>query len=223
MKLFINDKLVKIVNLNSSTSGNYDVVIKGSEELVSKKLIGNVIVQNAETSQIERLFDLLEVKKLKKLQSISFAVSDKKMIKEFIKDHFKIIKAAGGIVQKDHQILMIYRLKKWDLPKGKLKKGEDPLLGARREVEEECNISVEVGKKLGSTWHSYIRKGKRILKKTDWFLMQCISDENMQPQTEEFIEEVRWMDKKEVKEATNGTYKSIEEIIRQYYKESLIS
>ena len=33
---------------------------------------------------------------------------------------FKVVKAAGGVIENENkQILFIYRLKKWDLPKGK--------------------------------------------------------------------------------------------------------
>ncbi|MEJ7664715.1 MAG: NUDIX domain-containing protein [Hymenobacter sp.] len=66
---------------------------------------------------------------------------------------------------KDGQVLLIYRLGKWDLPKGKLKSDEDVPAGAMREVEEECNIKVELGEKLPSTWHSYAYKGNKMLKK----------------------------------------------------------
>ncbi len=47
---------------------------------------------------------------------------------------------------------MIYRLKKWDLPKGKINKKEIIEEAAAREIKEECNISVKVAKtKICST------------------------------------------------------------------------
>ena len=70
---------------------------------------------------------------------------------------------------KGDQVLMIYRLGKWDLPKGKLKSDEDQAAGALREVEEETNIKLELGEELPSTWHSYAYKGNKMLKKTSWF------------------------------------------------------
>ena len=49
---------------------------------------------------------------------------------------FNIIKAGGGVVNNNkNQILFIYRLKRWDLPKGKLDKGETIRECAEREVE----------------------------------------------------------------------------------------
>ena len=47
-----------------------------------------------------------------------------KLKKAFFK-HFTLIEAAGGILQNhEKEILVIYRLNKWDLPKGKLDEGE---------------------------------------------------------------------------------------------------
>ena len=46
---------------------------------------------------------------------------------DLFKSQFKWIEAAGGVVLNDtNEILLIYRLDKWDLPKGKLEKGEEP-------------------------------------------------------------------------------------------------
>lgn len=53
----------------------------------------------------------------------------------------KFILAAGGLVKNtEDQWLLIFRLGKWDLPKGKLENGETPEAAALREVEEECGI-----------------------------------------------------------------------------------
>src|SRR6476661_1663707 len=47
-----------------------------------------------------------------------------KLKKDFFK-HFTFIEAAGGIVQNDRKdLLFIFRRGKWDLPKGKMEKGE---------------------------------------------------------------------------------------------------
>ena len=63
-----------------------------------------------------------------------------KLWKKF-NQHYKIIEAAGGAVVKDKKLLAIYRLGKWDLPKGKMERGESKEESAIREVEEECGIS----------------------------------------------------------------------------------
>ncbi|MCU0430265.1 MAG: NUDIX hydrolase [Cytophagaceae bacterium] len=218
MKIFINDKPLKLIQYESRNyTEGYDSVVQAAEEITSKKLVGHVIVVNASTLQLERVLRLMEVKKLKKLKAITFSVTDYETYKDFLKDQYKVIKASGGVVRKGEKILMIYRLKKWDLPKGKLKKGEDSLKGAKREVEEECNIRVDVREKICSTWHTYTRKEKRILKKTDWYLMNCTDDSNMRPQLEEFIEDVKWLKKDEALKNLKNSYASIEEVMNQYF------
>jgi ADP-ribose pyrophosphatase YjhB (NUDIX family) len=219
MKLFINDKPVKIISLHEAINKEkFNARFSGKEEIISKKLIGHVLIEDACSAHVERLFKLLDIKKLKKLNSVTLAVKDKETIIAFIKDQFKIVKAAGGLVKKNDKVLLIYRLGKWDLPKGKLKKGEDPVKGAKREVEEECNVKVVVMDKLCCTWHTYIRKGKRVLKKTNWYTMECIDDVDMQPQKEEDIEEVKWMEKKDVRKSLRNSYKSIEKVFERFYK-----
>lgn len=223
MKIFINDKSVKIIGMGSeglaNSSNQYDLVLNSKDEITSKMLVGKVLIYNATHYQIQRFIRLSEVKKLKRLECITFLVPNEELTRQFFKDHFKIVKAAGGLVVKGDKILMINRLKKWDLPKGKLKKKEDSLKGAKREVEEECNIKVEVKDRIGATWHTYTQKGKKILKKTSWYEMSCLDDNNMKPQLKEFIEEVRWMDKKEVKKALKNSYRSIEEVFNKYSKD----
>ncbi|MBK9671561.1 MAG: NUDIX domain-containing protein [Bacteroidetes bacterium] len=68
------------------------------------------------------------------------------------------IEAAGGIVKnKQGQLLFIFRHGKWDLPKGKIEKGENEQDAALREVEEECGIAeLTLQKKLTTTFHTTI-------------------------------------------------------------------
>src|SRR5690606_28134115 len=123
-----------------------------SDLFTSKDLIGDVLIKDADILLIDRIVRLMEVKKLKKLSSLTLVANRKAKLIEHLKDQFKIVNAAGGLVVKDGKILMIYRLGVWDLPKGKLNKREEVEAGALREVEEECNIQVEVVEKLPKTW-----------------------------------------------------------------------
>lgn len=174
-------------------------------------------MHEVEAFQIQALLDLMETKKLKKLYSVTFAVRYLDEAIQFIKDRFKMIKAAGGLVAKDDKMLMIYRLGKWDLPKGKLDKKEKAGSGALREVEEECGLKVALGHKICVTYHSYSLNGNRIMKKTTWYTMQCLSDQRMKPQLEEGITKLQWMNKAEVNEALKSSYPSIAEVFQQYY------
>ena len=68
---------------------------------------------------------------------ISYTRDLKQLWKHF-KSLFKYIKAAGGVIYNDvGEILFIERLERWDLPKGKVDKGESNKEAAIREVEEE--------------------------------------------------------------------------------------
>ena len=217
MNVFINDIPLILKKASEKVyKHEYDLILKSSEHFTSKDLVGDVLIKDADALLIDRLVRLMEVKKLKKLRSLTLVTDKKKRLIEHLKDQFKIVKAAGGLVVKDGKILMMYRLGVWDLPKGKLDKKEKVKEGAVREVEEECNIKVEVLEKLPKTWHSYAYKGKKILKKTSWFLMSCSDDSLMKPQAEEFIEEVRWMTPEEVLSVLPNAYTSIAFIVQHY-------
>jgi ADP-ribose pyrophosphatase YjhB (NUDIX family) len=176
-----------------------------------------VLVKNASVEMIDQFLLFLKQNKFKKLQEITFSVDDYEKVVEDIKKDYTIVKAAGGLVLNEGEVLMIWRLKKWDLPKGKLNKGEKPKKAAVREVEEECNVKVKPGKKICHTWHTYKQNGRRILKKTYWYRMYCIDDSNMKPQLEENIEDIQWMNESELKEAFYNTYPSIRDVFRHYY------
>ncbi len=219
MNVFINDIPLIIKKTSDKISKHkYDVVLDKDGQFTSKDLAGNVLFRDADSALIDRLVRLMEVKKLKKLDSLTLLTEKKDTLIDHLKDQFKIIKAAGGLVVKDGRILMMFRLGMWDLPKGKLNKNEDDTLGALREVEEECNIKVAITGALPNTWHSYAFKGKKILKKTSWFTMQCLDDTYMKPQAEEYIEEVRWMTPDEVLEVLPESYASIQFVIRDYLR-----
>ncbi|WP_426492559.1 NUDIX hydrolase [Hymenobacter sp. 102] len=220
MNVFIND-IPLIIKKNSEKvyKHKYDLILNPEDEFISKDLVGDVLVRDVTDVFVDRLLRLMEVKKLKKLTSLTLLARKKKRLILHLKDQFKIVKAAGGLVVKDGQVLMIYRLGKWDLPKGKLKKEEDPALGALREVEEECSIDVELGDKLPSTWHSYAYNGNKILKKTNWYIMRCLNDALMKPQAEEYIEEVRWMSPQEALKVLDESYASIALVVRHYLSE----
>lgn len=220
MNVFINDiPLVIKKNSEKVYKHRYDLVLNPEDEFSSRDLIGDVLVRDVTDNFVDRLLRLMEVKKLKKLKSLTLLARKKKRLILHLKDQFRIVKAAGGLVVKDGMILMIYRLGMWDLPKGKLKKEEDPGIGALREVEEECNIQVALGEELPSTWHSYAYNGNKILKKTSWYIMQCLDDALMKPQVEESIEEVRWMTPQEALSVLPESYASIALVVRHYLSE----
>ncbi len=108
---------------------------------------------------------------------------------------FQRLEAAGGYVTNpQNQLLVFYRRSSWDMPKGKIDPGETPEQAAVREVQEETGLkNLTLGAFLTHTWHTYREKDERILKCTWWYRMQT-SDTEVTPQTEEDIEEIRWVE-----------------------------
>ena len=107
-------------------------------------------------------------------------------------------------------MLFIFRNGKWDLPKGKVEKGEKVDEAAIREVEEECGVSnVEILNTLPSTYHIYPYKGKNVLKRTYWYSMTCNDSSKLIPQVEEGITEVKWISISALEPVKNNTFPSI--------------
>ncbi len=130
------------------------------------------------------------------------------------KKNFKFIEAAGGVVKNPKgEILTIYRLKKWDLPKGKIEIGETPEHAALREISEECGINGhKIISKICDTYHTYILNDKKILKKTYWFNLIIDSVPKLVPQTIENIEKAIWLKPKEFKKKLDKSYPSIRQV-----------
>ena len=219
MKIFIKNIPVTIISDQEFVkTSDYDHIYRGDDPAFEiKKLSGEVLIRKASTETIDEFMLYLKQRTLKKLEDITFTVVNYDAVIQAIKADYTIIKAAGGLVLNEGEVLMIWRLKKWDLPKGKLDKGEKPKKAAIREVEEECNVKVMLGKKICHTWHTYKKNGSRILKKTYWYRMYCVDDSKMKPQLEENIEDLRWMDESELKEALYNSYPSIRDVFRHYY------
>ncbi|WP_075352061.1 NUDIX hydrolase [Algoriphagus marinus] len=223
MRIFVNDKPLDLVSYEElDSSKNFESEYFPSDSPPSEIFWeDDVLIHEPSHDLIIGLLYTLRTRKLKKLDSITLVTKDKSGLKKFIKSRFLTIKAAGGVVTKKDKILLIYRLGKWDFPKGKFDKGETPIQCALREVEEECAIKVKAGKPLITTWHTYTQDRKSILKKTYWFQMDCISDEKMTPQAEEGIEDIRWFYEGDAKIALVNSYPSMRFLFKNFLKTHL--
>lgn len=138
---------------------------------------------------------------------------------ELFTGNFKVIKAAGGVVKRadnEDLVLMIYRLGKWDLPKGKMEKGESTETSAMREVEEECGIGgLKIIRLLPETRHMYFHKDRWVMKETVWYEMATDDRSDLIPQTEEGITEVRWVSLKELPQLLKNSYSSIASLLNE--------
>ena len=166
-----------------------------------KKFLLNVADQLEKTSRFERVVVFHD---------------DPKILWTAFKGIYKKIEAAGAAVfNEKNKVLMIFRRGHWDLPKGKIDKGETPKEAALREVEEETGLTeLVLGKPLTDTWHTYRLKGRRILKKTYWFKMKTTQNE-LTPQTEEDIEEAVWTNLHAFLEQPGKVYGSILDVLKK--------
>jgi 8-oxo-dGTP pyrophosphatase MutT (NUDIX family) len=140
---------------------------------------------------------------------------DPKSLFKSIKESCVIIKAAGGLVESAKgNYLFIFRNKKWDLPKGKVEKGEGMREAAWREVEEECGVKIFThDEKLCKTYHVYTLGSKIVLKKTNWYRMTVKGEPKLIPQKEEGITKASWLSKNDLDPVIANTYPSIMDVL----------
>ncbi len=221
MNLFVNDIPIRILKDGEKPEpGHFNLqIIASSEPITKAKLIHHVWLDQATPRDMDVVFDLINSKVPMSLLSLTVTVKDYEAFKTYLKSKFKIIHAAGGLIRKKDKFLMIYRMKKWDLPKGKRETGEKYKETAVREVEEECNVRVKLGKKICTTWHTYTMNKNSMLKKTKWYDMNLVDDSNSKPSLEEDIEELRWMTQKEVYHALENSYNSIRFVFEEHYRQ----
>jgi 8-oxo-(d)GTP phosphatase len=225
MDLFVNDIPIKILLPGQEPeAGTFNSEINAASASVTKAmLINHVWVNAASVMDLDLILDLINSKVPMHLLSMTLSVNDYEAIKVYIKRKFKVVKAAGGLIRKKDRVLMIYRMKRWDLPKGKKESGEKYKETAVREVEEECNVEVKIGQKICTTWHTYTMNKSNMIKKTRWYEMDLVDDSRSRPSVEEDIEELRWMTQKEVYHALENSYRSIRFVFEEYYRKEKVN
>lgn len=150
------------------------------------------------------------------VQAITLYSNDMEQLWADFRDHYKLIRAAGGLVRNEfEEILFIFRLQTWDLPKGKMEPKEEKDAAALREVTEETGVQdLELLDRITITYHTYRnRKDKRVLKQTFWYKMRAPKQE-LVPQTEESIETAVWMPLEEFFAEERVVYNNILDVLR---------
>lgn len=169
-------------------------------------------------------FDFLSFyKNLKNKKKKKYAIrcADPAKIFKKIKSELVVIKAAGGLaINEEGEYLFIYRNKKWDLPKGKVEKGEVVKEAAVREVEEECGVTVALRDyRICKTYHIYEMNGHVVLKRTNWYKMLVKGKPKLVPQIEEGITDAVWLAPSKIEQKTENMYSAIRDVLK---KEKLI-
>ena len=224
MVIFIDDRPIRIVKKKTlgemPSREDFDLVLDARlSPLKVENFSGHTCIINASTEQVEKILMNLHAKSGIHFHALYLIVEDRKLFKQKIVKLYQLVEAAGGVVVNQNQdVLWMYRLGKWDLPKGKLEKNEKFETAAVREVEEECNVKAELGQKICTTYHTYTHKNKLVLKKTRWYAMKTNFTGTLIPQTEEGIEKVEWMNEKKQIQALTNTYSSIRYVIEKFSK-----
>jgi len=224
MDIFIHQAHISLHKNNEISKAElYDNIYDFSQNIDSlpETFEGNLVLRFPSIAFISQFIQAVVSNKHPQLQHCIIITEYYKNDKKAIKQLFYTLKAAGGLVANQDKYLLIYRLGKWDLPKGKAEKGETIETTAIREVEEECNVKVELQDFICSTWHYYPQKGKAMLKRTDWYAMKCLDDSQATPQTEEDIERVEWLDSNQLKDALANTYNSIVFVFQSFWQKLL--
>jgi len=195
-KVFFNDRIIFLVsNIEKCFNENEGLFFRFDDQ----KDMGSLITWFEKNTHCKKIYVFSE---------------DITGMQAAIRLYFTFIKAAGGLVKnKKGEVLAIRRRGMWDLPKGKAEDNEDDRSAAIREVKEETGIkNADVTKEIISTYHTYQLDGKRILKKTAWFEMFSV-EEQVVPQKEEDISEVRWMSAADLPEFISNTYLSVVDVL----------
>lgn len=188
----------------------YKVFVNESPLILTNKLSetikGNYFLLN-ETSIIEAI-DALAKEKLE--IAYIYHPNSEEILKKFTKKIPLVIAAGGVVTNKEGKVLFIYRNDKWDLPKGKLDKGETIPEAAIREVEEETGVKgLEIENFLKTTYHVFKRNNTYKLKEVHWFAMRTSYKGKLTGQKEEGIEKVKWKGPKKIQEALQNSYTNI--------------
>ncbi len=154
---------------------------------------------------------------LEKVHAGVFFHPDLEELKKAFFKKFTVIIAAGGLVRNEKkEILLIFRRGKWDLPKGKLDKDEKMEECAVREVEEETGLkNIKLFSPFCVTYHTYHEGTKFILKESHWYNMRVSGNQQLVPQTEEDILDIKWVNPADLGNYMPDTFPSVADVLKQ--------
>ena len=198
-----------------------EVILKPSPDVTLEDTggAGNVIVKY--TGNKKHLLDYINVLE-KSIKSEKFIIhhDDFNKLKTDFKSHFTEIEAAGGLVRNEkNEYLFIYRRGSWDLPKGKIESNETKKSATMREIQEETGLKkMVVLSKIMVTRHTYRSNvGKRIIKKSHWYLVEC-KKQPLVAQTIEDIEKAEWMSMEKFFSKKRQVYPNILDVLHTQFQ-----
>lgn len=187
-KVFVNDKPIVLTT-----------------EVEKEASFKNYLLKSVDISKVIKELSKKSVKEVHLIHS-----KEEKLLKKFLKKLPNVIAGGGKVYNDKGDILFIFRNDKWDLPKGKTEKNETIETTAIREVEEETGVSgLKIIKPLETTYHIFRRNGNYKIKITYWFEMTTTYSGPLEPEENEGITKVAWLNDAESQEALNNSYANI--------------
>ncbi len=187
-------------------------IILSTHEHIGENYLSRPI-KSAHVKKIIRKIDMGEL-----TQVNLYHRKEEKLLKH-LKKKLPVVVAGGGMVHNDKgEILFIYRNKKWDLPKGKLEKGETIEDCALREVYEETGVKdLQIEGFLTTTYHIFKRNDKYKLKETHWYRMSSNYTGELIPEPSEGIKKVKWKNFEKSQKALQKSYENIKILFPKEY------
>ncbi|WP_273567749.1 NUDIX hydrolase [Maribacter halichondriae] len=187
-KVFVNELPLILTNkLSETANGEYFLLNEDSIQQAIKAL-----------------------RKKKIAEAYIYHPNHEEILKKFTKK-IPLIVAAGGVVTNNKgKVLFIYRNDKWDLPKGKLDKGEAIEDCAIREVMEETGVQgLRIENFLKTTYHIFNNNGVPTLKQVHWFAMKTEYEGKLKGEKKEGIVKVKWKGPNKIQKALQNSYANI--------------
>lgn len=203
IKIYFNDKPLFLCDTLDET---IDPFLHHDDAVFIDELDGHTIKTMIHEMQLE------------KVHAGVFYHPDLEALKKAFFKKFTLVQAAGGVTKnEDGSILLIHRRGKWDLPKGKLEKREKLEDCAIREVEEETGLkNVQLIAPLLITYHTYHEGTRFILKESHWYSMKAEGKQQLKPQTEEDINDIKWVPLEEVESYMDKVFPSVKDVLHAF-------
>lgn len=188
----------------------YKVFVNESPLILTDRLAenvnGNYFMLNGDA--IQSAIKALVKKKLP--EAYIYHPNNEELLKKFVKKVPLVVAAGGVVTNPEGKVLFIYRNDKWDLPKGKIDKGETLEECAIREVMEETGVKgLKIQNFLRTTYHVFKRNGVYKLKEVHWYAMRTSYDGKLKGEKKEGIVKVKWKGPQKIKKALENSYQNI--------------